>query len=143
MFSNSTKYAIRTVIYLAHNQGGQKYTVVELADKLDIPKPYLSKILQQLSRSKIISSAKGRGGGFYMTEKNLQQQLIDIIICIEGHNIFDKCVLGLPHCNHDNPCFLHTQFFEFKNGLNASLHEYTLKELIEKEADYMENIMKF
>lgn len=143
MFSNSTKYAIRTVIYLAHNQGTQKYTVVELAGRLDIPKPFLSKILQQLSRSDIISSTKGRGGGFYMTEKNLQKQLIDVITCIEGYNVFDKCILGLPDCNNSNPCFLHSQFSKFKNGLNASLNEHTLKELIEQEGDQIEAIIEF
>lgn len=69
MFSNSTKYAIRTIEYLLFNKEGGKNTVGALAKELDIPQPYLSKIMQQLSKSKLISSTKGRGGGFILVKK--------------------------------------------------------------------------
>lgn len=143
MFSSSTKYAIRTVFYLTHNKGENKYTVVELADRLSIPKPYLSKILQQLSKCGIISSTKGRGGGFFMNAVNQKKRLIDVIICIEGHNVFDKCILGLPNCSNKKPCFLHTQFSNFKNGMNKPLNELTLKELINQEVDQLGSLVQF
>lgn len=129
MFSNSTKYAIRTIEYLLLNQENDKLSVIKLATELDIPQPYLSKIMQQLSKGDIISSTKGRGGGFYLSPQNMKRPLIDIVICIEGHNVFDKCVLGLNQCSDDNPCLLHTHFKIFKESLEKSICVDSINEL--------------
>jgi Rrf2 family protein len=133
MFSNSTKYALRTIYFLARNQG-KKFTVPELGNELNIPKPYLSKILQQLSRNEMISSTKGRGGGFFLEKKNMNKRLLDIIISVEGHNIFDKCILGLPECSGNNPCWLHNDFSEFKNSMELKLKNLNLSML--KDTDF-------
>ncbi len=129
MFSNSTKYAIRTIEYLLNNQDNEKKSVVRLAKELDIPQPYLSKIMQQLSKGNIISSTKGRGGGFYLSPENMKRPLIDIVICIEGHNVFDKCVLGLNLCSDENPCLLHIYFKPFKKSLEKSICTDSIQEL--------------
>ena len=71
MFSKACKYAIRAVLYLSvHSSEDQKLGAREIAEAIDVPKPYLAKILQQLSKHKLISSSKGTGGGFYLTERD-------------------------------------------------------------------------
>ena len=130
MFSNSTKYAIRTIVHMLQNQDKGKNTVVEMATELSIPQPYLSKVLQQLSKSGIISSAKGRGGGFYLSEQNMKRPLIDVVICIEGHNVFNKCVLGLAECSDENPCILHPQFKAFKTSIEQSICNHPVQDLL-------------
>ena len=130
MFSNSTKYAIRTIEYLLNNQSDKKISVVKLADQLDIPQPFLSKIMQQLSKGGIISSTKGRGGGFYLSRENVKRPLIDIVICMEGHNVFDKCILGLHQCSDENPCLLHQYFKSFKGSLEKTVCIDSLKDLL-------------
>ena len=132
MFSNSTKYAIRTIEYLLVNQDSEKLSVIKLATELDIPQPYLSKIMQQLSKGNIISSSKGRGGGFYLNAENMKRPLIDIVICIEGHNVFDKCVLGLNQCSDKNPCLLHQHFKIFKQSLEKSICKDSIKDLFKE-----------
>lgn len=131
MFSNSTKYAIRAIEYLLLNQGNNKLSVVTLASELDIPQPFLSKIMQQLSKGDIISSTKGRGGGFYLSQENMKRPLIDIVICIEGHNVFDKCVLGLAQCSDNNPCLLHHHFKLFKMSLEKSICTDSIRDLFQ------------
>jgi len=135
MFSNSTKYAIRTIEYLLNNQDNGKKSVVKLAKELSIPQPYLSKIMQQLSKGDIISSTKGRGGGFYLSEKNMNRPLIDIVICIEGYNVFDKCILGLEECSDKNPCLLHKYYKVFKASLIKPINEDSIKELFKVPND--------
>jgi len=130
MFSNSTKYAIRTVEYLLNNQDNKKKSVVKLAKELSIPQPYLSKIMQQLSKGGVISSTKGRGGGFYLSKENMNRPLIDIVICIEGYNVFDKCILGLKECSDENPCLLHKYYKVFKKSLEKSVSQDSIKELL-------------
>ena len=114
---------------LKHQDKG-KNTVVEMATELHIPQPYLSKVLQQLSKSDVISSAKGRGGGFFLSKSNMDRPLIDVVICIEGHNVFNQCVLGLPACSDENPCILHPQFKAFKASIEQSICNQAVEDLL-------------
>ena len=130
MFSNSTKYGIRAIVYMMKNPASGKSTVVEMATKLNIPQPFLSKILQQLAKSNVISSTKGRGGGFYLSKENLKRPLIDVVVCIEGHNVFSQCMLGLPECSDENPCILHTYYKEFRKSLEKSVCNESIDDLM-------------
>lgn len=135
MFSTSTQYAIRTVLFLSRkDEKNVKHKVKEIAEELNIPQPFLSKILQQLSRSKIVSSTKGRGGGFYLSQQNFQKTIMDIILCIEGYNIFEDCILGLPNCGNANPCHLHQYFSIFKDNIHGIISETSIKDLKEEDA---------
>lgn len=119
MFSKACKYGIRAVFYLAVNSSEDaKLGAKEVAEALDVPKPYLAKILQQLSRHNLISSSKGIGGGFYLSQADREISLLDIIECIDGEEMFSACILGLPVCSSENPCPLHTQALIYRKGIN-------------------------
>ena len=131
MFSNTTQYAIRSIIYMMNLPDKEKHTVGEMAEELNIPKPYLSKVLQNLAHNNIISSTKGRGGGFFLSESNLNRPLLDVIICTEGHNVFNRCILGLDVCSDENPCILHQQFKAFKTNVEKVIENKAVKDLRE------------
>ena len=130
MFSNSTKYAIRSIVYMLNNGPDGKFTVVKMAKELDIPQSFLSKIMQQLSKSKIISSTIGRGGGFYLSEKDIKRPLLDVIECIEGENIFKHCILGLKECSEANPCIMHHHFGPFRDAICSDIYNRSIGDLL-------------
>ena len=130
MFSNSTKYAIRSIVHMLKNGGKGKFTVVQMAEELDIPQPFLSKIMQQLSKSQIISSTKGRGGGFYLGKEDMQRPLLDVIVCIEGQNIFKNCILGIKECSDTNPCILHHHFGSFRDAVCQDICNGSVEDLL-------------
>ncbi|HHB79962.1 MAG TPA: Rrf2 family transcriptional regulator [Saprospiraceae bacterium] len=130
MFSNATKYAIRTVLFIADKKDEEKKSKVsDIAKELAIPKPFLSKILQKLAKANLVSSSKGRGGGFYMTEENLQKTLLDIILCIDGSNVLNECILGQPTCSDDNPCPLHKYYIDIKRDLETVISKASVGNL--------------
>ncbi len=129
MFSKTCQYAIRAVLYLAVHADDKKVGVAELAEALNAPKHFLAKILQQLSKHKLVSSAKGPKGGFYLTEKNLKATLEDIILCIDGPEVFTGCVMGLPQCSSENPCPLHVQANAYRQGLQFHLKYQSIGEM--------------
>ena len=66
MFSNSSKYAIRAILFLALNSNEEKKIMVKnLSGKINVPHAYTAKILQELSRHNLVSSTKGPKGGFW------------------------------------------------------------------------------
>ena len=108
MLSKSSTYAIRGVLYLAiHSNHDRKFTAKKIAEEIDIPAPFLAKNLQELARHHLISSIKGRHGGFFLTEKDRKNSLLAIVACIEGIDKFYECVLGLSECTDRNPCPIH------------------------------------
>ncbi len=134
MFSNATKYAIRAVLFLSTNKATAiKYKVDIIAKDLVVPKAFLGKILQKLAKNNLISSTRGRGGGFYLSESNLSKSLLDIVVCIEGYNIFDECVLGLPVCSEKRPCRLHHQYKECKQKFTQIISDISIDGLVENK----------
>ena len=137
MFSKTTKYAIRAVTWLAvHSSDADKRGVTEIAEALDVPRHFLAKILQQLSRENLISSTKGPGGGFYLSDEDKNGSLDEVVKCLEGQDVFSGCILGLPACSSENPCPLHFQALALKNGFYYQFKHTTIGELavrIERE----------
>ena len=133
MLSNSCKYAIRAILYLAYNSSESKKIGSKIiAERLSIPAPFLAKIFQKLSKEKIIRSAKGPHGGFYLTEKELSKSLFDVVKCIDGLSLFENCFLGLPKCSDENPCAIHNIVSPCKKHLRQELSERTIAEIAEE-----------
>ena len=127
MLSNSCKYAIRAVIYTAlHADNIRKLGSKVIAEKLNIPHPFLAKILQDLTRKNLISSTKGPNGGFYLTPDNLKNSVLDIVTCIDGLEKFSQCFLGLHTCSNEKPCSVHSIVEPFKNELILKLSNNTI-----------------
>jgi Rrf2 family protein len=127
VFSKTCEYAIRAVFYIAQkSQEGQKTGMKEIAENIDSPEAFLAKILQKLSKAGLISSSKGPTGGFYLDAAGLQRPLADIVVAIEGDDIFTGCGMGLSYCSEENPCPLHKDFKKIRNQITKMLHETTI-----------------
>ena len=129
MLSNSSKYAIKAVLYLALNSNEHKRVMVkDMSKPINVPQAYLAKLLQELSRENIISSVKGPKGGFYLSEADSRNSLMDIINIIDGEKRLETCVLGLEKCNAEKPCPLHNLVNPTKTKFIQSLNKKTIKE---------------
>lgn len=130
MFSKSCKYAMRAVLYLAlHGSEEKKLGVKEIADELNVPKHFLAKLLQQLSKNQLISSTKGPSGGFYLSEQNRMTSLRKVVETIDGPEVFNTCILGLPVCSSENPCPLHFKALAYREGLLEVVEDRNVEEL--------------
>lgn len=141
MLSKSSKYAIRAVLYLTLNSSEEKkFSPLQIADEINIPAPFLAKTLQQLTKHRLISSAKGRNGGFYLTNDDKQNTIISIIECIDGQDKIVECFLGLPTCSDENPCAIHHLVAPMRNNLVDELTNNTIEEfchLITQHDEYV------
>ena len=118
MLSNTSKYAVRAVIYLAMNAGEEKKIgIKQISKDLNIPTPFLGKILQTLAKHKLLSSTKGPHGGFGLGRSSEDIKLIDIVDIIDGQDIFNKCLIRLDNCNDKEPCSMHNKYAEIRSQL--------------------------
>lgn len=132
MFSKSCEYAIRSVIFLAEAPDNHLNSLAVIAAEIDSPVAYTAKILQQLSSVKIISSTKGKSGGYYIEKKKLNKILLSQIVdAIDGDSIYTGCALGLKECSNINPCPLHEKFKRIRAELRMMLETTSLQTLLD------------
>lgn len=130
MLSNASKYAIRAVLYLAiYSDETHKIGVKKIAGALEMPQPFLAQLLRNLTSSKLVSSTKGPGGGFFLDKQSRLLSIWDVIACIDGTHKFDDCFLGLSKCNDENPCPAHYIVAPFKKKLLNDFKDKSISEL--------------
>ena len=115
MLSSSCKYGIRAVTYIAsRSKKNERIGIKQISEDLKLPTPFLAKILQLLAKQKILSSTKGPHGGFSLLKKPADISIMDIIIIIDGRDLFDNCLLHNSTCKYveENKmaCPLHSQY---------------------------------
>ena len=98
-------YAILAVYYIARKAGDDYISIDEIIENSQIPKPYLSKILQDLCRGEILVSRRGSGGGFSLARHPRDINLRDIIEVIEGKIYLVNCLQkSSPSCWQGDNC---------------------------------------
>ena len=133
ILSKSCQYGVRALLYVAMESDKNKKTeLIKIAEALDIPKPYLAKIMQQLVKRGLARSTKGPNGGFYMTPKEKSKNLLNIIEAIDGLEYFTQCGLGMEECNPDNPCPIHTEMVRIRENMMKTFGKYSVEKIGQK-----------
>ena len=133
MFSKSCEYAIKAMIYVAQkSKDDVRVSIKDIAKGTDSPEHFIAKIMQELGRKRLVSSVKGPNGGFYMTNKELQTSLSDIVRALDGDGIYVDCVLGLKTCSEKTPCPVHHEYKAIKTKLIQMLEKNTIGNFNEK-----------
>ena len=130
LYSKPSLYAIRALIYLAERTDKGPCLAKEIAEREDMPRPYLSKILKDLVMAKILESNMGPGGGFVLKKKPSRVSLIQVIQIFDDiHTNLKTCAIGWARCSDDRPCSLHDRFKPLREHINKYLNETTLDQL--------------
>ena len=83
MITQTAKYALRTLGYLAQQEGETFLQTREIAEALNIPLNYLGKILQKVSRARLVDSQKGLHGGFKAIRPANQISLFEVLMAVD------------------------------------------------------------
>jgi Rrf2 family protein len=137
MLSNSCRYGIRAVIYIASRPKASGTTGIKtISEALKLPTPYMAKILQQLAKHKILHSVKGPHGGFSMLRDPAKVTLLDIIEIIDGSDFFRNCIIhdGDCSCIDTNllSCPIHDDYGTLRSGLIELFKNRTIYDLAKK-----------
>jgi len=131
MLSNSSKYALKGVLYLAVNASkSKKILAKDIAEPINVPASYIAKLLQELGKHGIVSSAKGPHGGFYLSEDNMKTQLMKIVDVIDGEQKLRSCMLSIRECDSENPCPLHHLIGDAKTTVIRNLEKTTISQMV-------------
>jgi len=123
---------MQAILYLAAQDNGTLVSAEDISKVLKIPKEFISKILQSLKDSGLISSSKGKSGGFSLAKSASRIKLIDVVAAIDGLDMFDSCVLGFQECSPTHPCPVHNTWGSLRTQTYDMLTSETIDKLKEK-----------
>ncbi|MCR5403864.1 MAG: Rrf2 family transcriptional regulator [Butyrivibrio sp.] len=84
MFSTKGRYAIRIMIDLAQQDTEDYIPLKDIAERQGISKKYLEIIAKELVRSKLLTGASGKHGGYKLTRAPEDYTIGEIIETMEG-----------------------------------------------------------
>ncbi len=131
LISRTSQYAIQSMIYIATQPVGTPILSREVAEKLQVPSAYLAKIMQMLCKGGLVTSFRGRLGGFCLREAPESIDLMRILQITEGPEFTKDCVLGLKVCSDETACPMHAQWRPIKEEIITLLKQQTLDKLSE------------
>ncbi len=125
----TSEYALRAVVYLA-DQGGKRVSGTQIAKEADVPSKYLSRILADLVRARVLDSTRGKGGGFQLAKDAKEIPLFDILSHFEP--VFGNrrpCPFGHEVCSDDTPCGGHEQWKMVRAAYEKFLHQTNVSDV--------------
>jgi len=120
LITRDTDYALRAVCFIA-KRSPKVVDVSTLVAELKIPRPFLRKLLQILSRRGILKSYKGPGGGFVLACPPSGIFLTRLIGIFQGPLQLNECFFKKLSCPNKKTCVLRKKI--------KAIERYVVREL--------------
>jgi Rrf2 family protein len=126
--TRETDYAIRCVDYLS-DKWGTVTMVDEISKGKCVPKSFLAKILQKLTKASIVKSYRGVKGGFELARPPKNITLLDVIEAIQGPVAMNVCALDEAMCDFSSSCAIHPVWIEIRREVEKILKKNNFAKL--------------
>ncbi|MFH7320222.1 RrF2 family transcriptional regulator [Desulfurivibrio sp. D14AmB] len=127
--TRETDYALRAVQYLAQRPG-EVCMVDKIAAESEVPKSFLAKIIQKLTRAGLVESHRGAGGGYTLRRPAAEISLYDVIEIIEGPPLMNTCTTDARKCGRGDHCAIHPVWISLRREVEALLKARKFSEFI-------------
>ncbi|WP_147676153.1 RrF2 family transcriptional regulator [Algibacter pacificus] len=134
MLSKKTKYGLKALAFIARNQSDSPVPVNEIAKHEKIPQKFLESILLTLRKAGILSSKKGKHGGYYLRQPATEVKMTDVMRVLEGPiamvpcvslNFYEKC----DDCPDEDQCSVNKLMIMIRDNTLKVLRDNTLADL--------------
>ncbi|MEO1615555.1 MAG: Rrf2 family transcriptional regulator [Planctomycetota bacterium] len=128
MLSKTAEYALRAVACMGSREGAP-ISADKLAEQTKVPRRYLTRVLQDLAASGLVTSRPGPGGGYELTKPTSDVSILDVINIVAPIARITSCPLGLT--SHTDLCPLHAELDKAYAKTESAFRNVTIKELVE------------
>jgi Rrf2 family transcriptional regulator, nitric oxide-sensitive transcriptional repressor len=128
MLSQTVEYALRAMVQLTYVAPEACSTDV-LAATTQVPRAYLSKVLQALRRAGIVQSQRGIGGGVCLAKSPADISILEVVNAVDPIRRIATCPLGLA-AHGKRLCPLHKKLDLAFETVERSFAETSLAEIV-------------
>lgn len=129
LITRDTDYALRALCFIIKRKE-KIVSVAQLVKELDIPRPFLRKILQILNKKGTLKSYKGQGGGFLLVKPANKIFLVDLIEIFQGPLRLNECFFKKMVCPNIKTCSLRKKINSIEKSVVSQLKSITIASLL-------------
>lgn len=129
--SRRTDYGVRVILDLSAVPQNARVSTQEIAERQNIPSPFLAKIVSQLSLAGLVTTFRGAGGGVTLARPSEEISLLEVIEALEGPIRLNRCVIQPEACPESGHCLVHDIWVKAQAELTSLLDATTFDELLE------------
>jgi Rrf2 family protein len=126
-FSTKAEYGLKAMVNLAKAYPQQK-NIREISFEEHVSGKYLERLMATLRKHDLVTSAKGKSGGYVLTNSPAKVTVREVIEALEGPIAPMKCVGS--HCAIEYKCPSSIVWNKLGQQISKTLNEITLKNLI-------------
>jgi len=127
------RYAVTAVLDLALHQDTGPVSLAAISERQCISLSYLEQLFAKLRRNNIVSSTRGPGGGYTLTNNVDEVSVSDIILAVDETCKVVDCDES-SGCHSNYQCLTHDLWQELSNEIRSFLDGITLSEIMSQEA---------
>src|SRR5208283_2103824 len=129
--STKGRYGLRAMMDLAASQGeGKPVFLSDIARRQDISEKYLEHIFSALRAAGLVTTIRGRKGGFLLTKSPSEITASSIITVLEGPCVLVDCVSKPKTCNKSGACAARDIWSLLGSKIEEVLSGFTLEQLV-------------
>jgi Rrf2 family iron-sulfur cluster assembly transcriptional regulator len=135
------RFAVTAMMDIALQEGVRPVALSDISERQNISLSYLEQLFGKLRRRALVTSVRGPGGGYRISQPTETITVGEIIRAVDETVDATQCG-GLKNCKDDKECITH----ELWTGLNEHIFDYMdtvkLADLVEKRVFKMNGVHK-
>ena len=129
------RYAVMAMADLASNQSSKPVSLIDISLRQNISLSYLEQLFSKLKSEKLVKSARGSHGGYFLDKNPKDIKILNIITAVDEEVKTLKCKReSKKGCNGKNTkCITHNLWDNLENHINSFFDKINLEDLVEKK----------
>ena len=128
--NNQIDYALREMMYLAQDNRQSWTSTKIIADNMQIPATFLSRINMHLVKAGLLESQRGARGGVRLAKDPAAISVFEMINAVDGPLLINKCLVQPDECSFPMAEQYKTYWQTIQECMDSKLKQTSLKELI-------------
>jgi len=134
MLTKKAKYGLKAMVDLAQLEPGQSTFVADIAGRNAIPKKFLDAILGELRNAGMLTSKKGKAGGYMLAKPADSITVGSIIRTLDGPLAPIPCAsrsayVACDDCEDVKACQVRLMMLDVRDAISKILDRHTLAEM--------------
>jgi Rrf2 family protein len=137
--SSQEEYGLRCLLQLARAGGGASMTIADMSEREGISSPNVAKIMRLLRRAGLVTSTRGKAGGYTLARPAAEVRASDVLAALGGRlfdtGFCDRHAGVESHCLHTRDCSIRPVLRGLQQAIDQVLGELTLASLVGTEGE--------
>ena len=129
-FTKRVDYGLMAIHYIAINEDSRAVSVKRIAEEFSMPPELLAKILQRLSKERLIVSQNGPKGGYVLARHPMEITVGQVVRALEGPINIVECLDEDSNCPQMARCNLRRPVQKIQAAFSQLLDTMSLAELV-------------